>query len=317
LILAIFNATTRRIERRVATVVGIVSDIKSSSLVDGLAEPYVYLPLAQAQNTGMLNEMSIVTRRRGNTTLESQIGAILRELDPALVLSRTESLSEAMALGLAPQRVLAAVAAGMGLVSLLLAAMGIYGVTAYSVALRRREFGIRLALGAPRVRVISMVIRQGMWLVAAGAVIGLALAIGAGRVLAVKGVAEAEHVACQPDADPVRRVPGRDGRHPGHGHVDELGGDSHDQEQQRQAGQLTRRRAVRGLVDDGPNDQRPGQDQRRSRGHERAKTGPTPGVGPEQGAEGAPSGGCRGHRNDSSLPGPLDAADFPNRATWR
>jgi len=185
LILAIFNAAIRRMERRVVTVVGVVGDIKSSSLVDGLAEPYVYLPMAQAQYTGMLNEMSIVARRRGNTTLESQVGAILRDLDPALVLARTESLSEAMALGLAPQRVLAVVAAGMGLVSLLLAAMGIYGVTAYFVALRRREFGIRLALGAPRVRVISMVIGQGMWLVAAGAVIGLALAIGAGRVLAV------------------------------------------------------------------------------------------------------------------------------------
>jgi predicted permease len=185
LILAIFNATSRRMERRVATVVGIVGDIKSSSLVDGLAEPYVYLPVAQALHTGMLNEMSIVARRRGNSTLESQIGPILRDLDPALVLARTESLSEAMALGLAPQRILAAVAAGMGLVSLLLAAMGIYGVTAYGVALRRREFGIRMALGAPRMRVISMVIRQGMWLVAAGAVIGLAMAIGAGRVLAV------------------------------------------------------------------------------------------------------------------------------------
>jgi hypothetical protein len=185
LILAIFNATSRRMERRLATVVGVVGDIKSSSLVDGLAGPYVYLPLAQAQHTGMLNEMSIVARRRGNTTLESQIGAILRDLDPALVLARTESLAEAMALGLAPQRVLAAVAAGMGLVSVLLAAMGIYGVTAYAVSLRRREFGIRMALGAPRVRVIAMVIRQGMWLVAAGAVIGLAMAIGAGRVLAV------------------------------------------------------------------------------------------------------------------------------------
>lgn len=185
LILAIFNATSRRMERRVATVVGIVGDIKSSSLVDGLAEPYVYLPLAQAQDTGMLTEMSIVARRRGTATLESQIGAVVRDVDPALVLAKTESLSEAMSLGLAPQRVLAAVAAGMGLVSLLLAAMGIYGVTAYTVALRRREFGIRLALGAPRLRVISMVIRQGMWLVVAGAAIGLLLAVGAGRVLAV------------------------------------------------------------------------------------------------------------------------------------
>lgn len=185
LTLEIFNARSRRMERRSATVVGVAGDIKSSSLVDGLAEPYVYLPLAQAQDTGMLTEMSIVVRRRSNTTLESQIGAIVRKLDPALVLARVESLSEALALGLAPQRVLVAVAGGMGVVSLLLAAMGIYGVTAYAVALRRREFGIRLALGAPRVRVISMVIRQGMWLVGVGAAIGLGLAVGAGRVLAV------------------------------------------------------------------------------------------------------------------------------------
>ena len=185
LTLVTFNARTRRMERRSATVVGVVRDIKSSSLVDGLAEPYVYLPLAQAEDTGMLMEMSIVARRRGNSTLESQIGAIVRELDPALVLAKTESLSEALALGLAPQRVLAAVAAGLGLVSLLLAAIGIYGMTAYAVVLRRREFSIRLALGAPRVRIVSMVLKQGMRLIAIGAAIGLGLAIGASRLLTV------------------------------------------------------------------------------------------------------------------------------------
>ena len=63
--------------------------------------------------------------------------------------------------------------------------MGIYGVTAYTVALRRREFAIRLALGAPRARVVRMVFRQGTWLVAIGLGIGLALAIGAGQVLSV------------------------------------------------------------------------------------------------------------------------------------
>ena len=185
LTLVTFNAGTRRMERRSATVVGVVGDIKSSSLVDGLAEPYVYLPLAQAEDTGMLTEMSIVARRRGAGTLESQIGAIVRELDPALVVAKTESLSEALALGLAPQRVLAGVAAGMGLASLILAAIGIYGVTAYAVVLRRREFSIRLALGAPRVRIVSMVLRQGMRLIGMGAALGLGLAIGASRLLTV------------------------------------------------------------------------------------------------------------------------------------
>ena len=90
-----------------------------------------------------------------------------------------------IALGLTPQRVLATISGVMGLVALLLASMGIYGVTAYTVALRRREFAIRLALGAPRARVVQMVFRQGTWLVAVGLGIGLALAIGVGQVLSV------------------------------------------------------------------------------------------------------------------------------------
>jgi len=71
----------------------------------------------------------------------------------------------------------------MGLVALFLASIGIYGVTAYTVSLRRREFAIRLALGAPRGRIIQMVLTQGTWLVAVGLGAGLALAIGAGQVL--------------------------------------------------------------------------------------------------------------------------------------
>ena len=73
----------------------------------------------------------------------------------------------------------------MGLVALLLASMGIYGVTAYTVALRRREFAIRLALGAPRARVVRMAFRQGTVLVGVGLCIGLVLAIGVGQVLSV------------------------------------------------------------------------------------------------------------------------------------
>jgi predicted permease len=185
LTLSIFNARIGRIERRPALVAGVVADIKSSSLVDGLAEPYVYLPLAQSADTGMTTAMSIVARRRGGDRVELQLVAVVRDLDPNLVVANTASLADSVALGLAPKRVLAGVAGAMGLVGLLLASMGIYGVTAYSVALRRREFGIRLALGAARMRVIWMVLREGMLLISVGAFIGLSLATGAGRILSV------------------------------------------------------------------------------------------------------------------------------------
>jgi predicted lysophospholipase L1 biosynthesis ABC-type transport system permease subunit len=184
--LAVYNARERRDEQHVSTVIGVAGDIRSSSLIDGFAEPYVYLPLAQTDAVGsvdMTGQMSIVARRRGPASLAGAMATVAQNIDPRLVLSRTESLVDAIALGLTPQRMLATVAGIMGLVALLLASMGIYGVTAYAVALRRREFAIRLALGAPRARVVQMVLRQSTMLVAVGLCLGLAVAIGVMQVL--------------------------------------------------------------------------------------------------------------------------------------
>jgi ABC-type antimicrobial peptide transport system permease subunit len=75
------------------------------------------------------------------------------------------------------------VSASVGLIGLLLAAIGIYGVTAYAVVRRTREIGIRLALGAQRSEVAGLIVRQGMSLVALGSAIGLMLAVAASRLL--------------------------------------------------------------------------------------------------------------------------------------
>jgi len=179
------GASDGRVQQRLATVIGVAADIRSSSLIDGLAEPYVYLPLAQSQALDMTGQMSIVARRRGEASLAPMIATLVQDVDPRLVLARTESLADAIALGLTPQRLLATISSVLGLVALLLASMGIYGVTAYTVALRRREFAIRLALGAPRARVVQMVFREGTRLVAGGLAIGLALAVGVGQILSV------------------------------------------------------------------------------------------------------------------------------------
>jgi len=172
---------------RVMTVIGVAADIRSSSLIDGLAEPYLYVPLAQSDGValGMTTQMSIVARRRGDAPLVGTMATIVQSIDQRLVLARAESLASSIALGLTPQRILVTISGVMGFVAMLLASMGIYGVTAYTVALRRREFAIRLALGAPRSRVVRMVFTQSTWLVGIGLAIGLLLANGAAQVLSV------------------------------------------------------------------------------------------------------------------------------------
>jgi len=186
--LEVANGGRPRAEPRLSTVVGVAGNIRSTSLIDGLAEPYVYLPLAQSGavvSDDLTVQMSIVARRRGEASVAAAIATIVQDIDRRLVLARAESLADAIELGLTPQRILATISGVMGFIAVLLASMGIYGVTAYTVALRRREFAIRLALGAPRARIIQMVFRQGTWLMAVGLGAGLALAIGAGQVLAV------------------------------------------------------------------------------------------------------------------------------------
>src|SRR6185503_7662186 len=95
----------------------------------------------------------------------------------------SQTLDESTKYGLIPQRIAASMTGTLGIVGLLLAAMGIYGVTAYMVTSRTREIGIRMALGAQPREVRRMVLRQGLGLTLVGAAIGLVLAAGASRLL--------------------------------------------------------------------------------------------------------------------------------------
>jgi ABC-type antimicrobial peptide transport system permease subunit len=104
-------------------------------------------------------------------------------MNPNLPIVAALTLDDYSQLGLIPQRVAASVSGSLGIVGLLLAAIGIYGVTAYMVSSRTREIGIRMALGAQRGSVLRMVLRQGMTLALTGVVIGLVLAAGASRLL--------------------------------------------------------------------------------------------------------------------------------------
>jgi putative ABC transport system permease protein len=175
---------TKQIRR--VRVVGIVGDIKSSTLIDGLTDSFVYLPLQQQPYVErIMASMTVVARTSHGRRFADEIAALVASIDPRLQTTTSAMLSDSIALGLVPQRIVASVAGCLGSIGLLLAAIGIYGVTTFAVTRRMREFGIRIALGARRADIVRIVLRRGLILLTIGCAIGLSLGALAGRVLSV------------------------------------------------------------------------------------------------------------------------------------
>jgi putative ABC transport system permease protein len=112
------------------------------------------------------------------------IRRIVQDADARLPILRQMTMEQQTATSLFPQRVALYVSGGLGTVALLLALLGIYGVTAFSVSQRTREIGVRSALGAPRSHVLGIVVRQGVALAALGVAVGSLAALGATRLIA-------------------------------------------------------------------------------------------------------------------------------------
>jgi predicted permease len=164
---------------RTLLVVGVAGDTQSSSLIDGLSRASVYVPFQQQY----VPNITIVARTIRGQRIVHELRPLLASMNPNLAIATTQTLDESLALGMAPQRVAASVAGSLGLVGLLLTAIGIYGVTAYAVTRRTREIGIRLALGARQADVIKMVLAEGLALTLIGSAIGVAIAAALSRVL--------------------------------------------------------------------------------------------------------------------------------------
>jgi macrolide transport system ATP-binding/permease protein len=168
---------------RTAEVIGIAADARYSSLSEP-PTPQLYFPLAQNN----VSTVSLLVRVSGDParTLNGIRDAI-RTLDPNLPLYNVRTLTEHMQTAVFAQRMAADLLGALGILALLLAAIGLYGVIAYAVSQRTQEMGIRLALGASPGALLAMIVGHGMRLTIVGLVIGLSLALAAfGSIGAVR-----------------------------------------------------------------------------------------------------------------------------------
>jgi predicted permease len=183
------NAGTYRI-------VGVVGDAKFAGYnLTQPAQPMFYVPLAQNVDyppddvmkrvevqSHFISGIMLVTNIPTGV-LEPLLNKTLADLDPNLTITSVRTMREMVDLSFDQERAVASLAGLFGIVALVLAVIGLYGVTAYTVAQRTNEIGIRMALGANRAKVVQMILQGAFLRVAIGLIIGLPLAVGAGRLI--------------------------------------------------------------------------------------------------------------------------------------
>ncbi len=163
------------------TIVGVVGNVHHSQLTDAPA-PEVYVPLAQSPAPMM---MLAVRGDGGPEELARTVRAEILRLDPEQPVYHVKTMQRLVADSLLTRSTSAAFMTLFAALALLLAAVGIYGVVAYSVTQQTREFGLRIALGAGPRDLLSLVLRHGFVLVAAGVAMGMLAALAASRLMAV------------------------------------------------------------------------------------------------------------------------------------
>jgi predicted permease len=163
-------------------VIGIVRDSKYNTLGEG-PTPFFYIPTLQRASLGFGAVNLIVRSRSDAVAVLPTVRAVLRELDPDVPLANPATMNDVLAQALWAPRLITALVSAFGVLATLLAAIGLYGVMAYTVTLRAHEIGLRMALGATRGNILGGVVGRGMTLTVVGVAIGVIGALAAARGL--------------------------------------------------------------------------------------------------------------------------------------
>jgi ABC-type antimicrobial peptide transport system permease subunit len=163
------------------TVVGVVADIRQMSLERDV-QPMIYAPFQQ-DHSGFLRFVAFVARTSTPGSVVEGIRAEIRRAAPDLPIQSTVTMDEAVAASVAQPRFRTVLLALFAVSATLIATCGLYGLMAYAVTQRRREIGVRMALGADRRDVLRLVLTRALRIVVAGLVVGLAGAVAVSRVL--------------------------------------------------------------------------------------------------------------------------------------
>ena len=179
-------------------IVGVAHDARFAGWgLNRPAFPMFFVPLAQTVNykqelmkrvelqSHFIGGIMLVTNTPTGA-LEPLLTKMLADLDPNLTITSVRTVQEQIDLRFDQERAVASLAGLFGVVALVLAAVGLYGVTAYTVAQRTNEIGIRMALGAGRARVVQMVLHGAFKRIVVGLTLGLPLAVGAGRLISAQ-----------------------------------------------------------------------------------------------------------------------------------